>query len=213
MRLLLAALLLLTSPAQAQTAPPGDPNPVLPALYDVIDTASDDVLNIRTRPGTDGEIIGGLAHDATDVEVVRLSDDTKWGLVNRGEQAGWASMRYLSRSDSEDDLMERPLVCHGNEPFWDLTLTGAGNAVFTDYNLPDGPLALAARWTAREPFIDGGMEMASFTGGNTQLSLGLRRAYCDDGMADYEYGIRLLGVLTTQSGSQNYSGCCTLTLP
>lgn len=62
-----------------------------PALYDVSGVASDDVLNIRAEPSADAPIIGTLAHDATNVEIIR-DGENGWGLVNTDEgTAGYPS--------------------------------------------------------------------------------------------------------------------------
>ncbi len=209
--LVLALALCLVAPVAAQTVPT-DPDPVLPELYAVSGVAADDTLNIRTRPGTDGAIIGELAPDAANIEVVRLSDDGRWARINRGEQAGWVSLRFLRRQEQaiSDDLLDRPLACHGNEPFWDLGLDGIGQAAFSDFNVTDAPVTLRRNWFTREPFTAGGMEMAEFSDGNFRFNIGLRRVYCSDTMSDFDFGIKLIGILTTPTGPVHYSGCCTL---
>lgn len=68
-----------------------------PALYDVSGVASDDVLNIRAEPSADAPIIGTLAHDATNVEIIR-DGENGWGLVNTDEGTGWVSFAYLATS-------------------------------------------------------------------------------------------------------------------
>jgi hypothetical protein len=78
--------LLVAMPAAAQD---------LPALFRVTGVAANDVLNIRAEPSARAAIIGSFRPDAGGIEVVALSADGRWGLVNSGEQAGWSSMRYL----------------------------------------------------------------------------------------------------------------------
>lgn len=73
-----------------------------PALYHVIDVADDDVLNVRAQPDAQSAIIGTLLHDEADVEVMALSDDGKWGLINVGENAGWVAIRFLQHSGAPD---------------------------------------------------------------------------------------------------------------
>ena len=56
----LLALILSVVPVQAQN---------LPALYDVYDVRSDDVLNVRSGTGTGHAIVGELAWNQRGVEV------------------------------------------------------------------------------------------------------------------------------------------------
>jgi len=104
----------------------------LPALYDVRDVAADDVLNIRANASVGSHIIGALAPDQQAVEIIELSENKKWGLVNTSEQSGWASMRYLrpvgGRAWPSGQI---PLYCFGTEPFWSLQIKPvSGNARF-----------------------------------------------------------------------------------
>jgi len=72
-------LMLLALPATAQD---------LPVLYSVTGLAQGDTLNIRTQPDAGAPILGTLAPDAKDVEVIRLSENKRWGVVNSYDLAG-----------------------------------------------------------------------------------------------------------------------------
>ena len=144
MRLLLTILfVLLANMAPAQTHS-------LPALFDVRGVASDDVLNVRSGPGVENEIIGALKHDARGIEAVGANADGTWLLVNTFERAGWASARFLQRTGPDWDAgLPRPLGCFGTEPFWSLT-HGATGASWSDFDVSDQPLS-ARRSSAPKP--------------------------------------------------------------
>ena len=70
-------------------------------------------------------IVGTLTHDARNVEVVRPTDDQRWGLVNHGEGTAWASLRFLRRQPGHWAGAVPPLArCFGTEPFWSLRFEG-----------------------------------------------------------------------------------------
>lgn len=98
-----------------------------PALYDVTGVRADDALNIRERPDADSPIIGMLTPDSTGVEVVAEVDG--WGVVNIGERAGYANLRFLARSERPAwNQLATPLVCSGSEPFWRIEIDPANRA-------------------------------------------------------------------------------------
>lgn len=57
----------------------------LPDLFDVTGVNSNDVLNVRSAPDADAEVIGSLDHDARDIEIVAVEDG--WGRVNQENAA------------------------------------------------------------------------------------------------------------------------------
>ena len=201
-----AALLLAPVNVSAQ-----DDALVLPDTFAVKDVADDDVLNIRSLPGTDGEIIGSLGPAAESIEVIRLSEDGRWGLVNQAEQAGWVSMRFMENEQSEYALLDRQLSCSGTEPFWGFSFMPDGPAQFNDSNLSEEPIDLVTGWKAKQWYHRGGPEIAEFKSENRVLTASFTRGYCDDGMSDYEYGIVFVGHLTDGALGMSYSGCCSLT--
>jgi hypothetical protein len=150
MRRLLAALLLLATPAAAQDA--------LPILADVTGVAADDVLNVRAAPNAGAEIVGTLAPDMRGVEVAGLDPSGGWGLVNSGERAGWAAMRFLApRADVwRAGALPEGLTCFGTEPFWSLR-PGGGRLVLATPEGPERDMALSA---ALDIGIDGDPQRA-----------------------------------------------------
>jgi hypothetical protein len=100
-----------------------------PDAWQVTGVAADDMLNVRSGPGTDYRVIDTLAHNATGVRMItcvpllsqqqyfelteaqRASLPARWCLVERRDQQakGWVSAHYLqedvSGSQTESDQM------------------------------------------------------------------------------------------------------------
>lgn len=173
-----------------------------PALFDVSGVAADDVLNIRAQPSASSEIIGTLAPDARNVEVIRASGG--WGMVNAGERSGWVSMRFLEAQPGGDYALSRMMTCFGTEPFWNLDITQGELAHFS---LPGGgtshyTVGLLQRSSNRTD------RFALFGG---SLVAAIARASCSDGMSDRAYGLSVDLFPDTEGGKGFYSGCCSLT--
>lgn len=178
-----------------------------PALYDVRDVAVGDVLNIRAAQGAGSEILGSFPADRRGIEVVRLSEDGRWGRVNAGELPGWVSMRYLARAPGQEPPeFPMPAVCGGTEPFWDLDLDG-DRVVFEH----SGIARVAVRASFPRSF-DPWTGTRAFVGQTpTDILAGvMRREACSDGMSDMEFGIAIDLVWTGPEGPLHYTGCCTL---
>lgn len=189
-----------------------------PALHDVEGVAADDVLNIRSAPNASSAIIGSLEHDATNIEVIRPTDDLTWGLVNIGEATGWVSMAFLQRHPGQwDGAFPNIRQCFGTEPFWSLTFE------------PPRVVFSSSETEAREGLISGmhaslaRRDRFAFTGaffptdaGHRDLHMFVRTETCTDGMSDREYGIAIDMLLTrpTTEGDDSatglYSGCCSI---
>lgn len=181
-----------------------------PAIHDVIDVASDDVLNIREAPSASAPIIGVLAHDATEVEVLRPNDRETWALVNVGETTGWVSLRYLARRPGQ--WFGGPLAlrsCFGTEPYWSLDIS------------PDGALT----WSTPETAVTGtrgetwfsenhrGRQSFSarlYGDGPSEIMATLALDDCSDFMTNREFGISIDLLIGGLTGAQMYSGCCSL---
>jgi len=208
-RLLVFVLAFLSTPALAQE--------IYPALHDVAGVAADDVLNIRTEPSASAQIIGTFSPWETDIEVVALSPNGRWGRVNAGEQAGWASMRFLARQPGQtaDDwsnaLAPVTLRCSGTEPFWSLVLYPGGTFEYTDPFRRDGT-PMAGSYTRLQSTSStnkrGMFGMAS--GFPIWLSGAITTEICSDGMSDQDYGFAIDLALGDPTGGQLASGCCRL---
>lgn len=178
-----------------------------PALYRVTGVASDDVLNIREEPSAATPIIGHFRPGQRGVEVMELSENGRWGLVNSGERAGWSSMRYLARESTgswRDGQTE--LTCFGTEPFWSM------------------PIFLPTHRAEFHAMGDGGFELVTDTGalpstrfpptlaipfsGTREGMAVVRGARCSDGMSDMAFGLEVQ--VYWRGDTEALSGCCQL---
>ena len=198
---LFALLLLLAAPAAAQD---------LPALFDVTDVATDDVLNVRDRPEAGAGLVGTLAHDARDIEVVTTRG--AWGRVNVGERAGWVAMRFLDRQPGSWQDFDAPLDCFGTEPFWDATLSP-----FAASRL--GGLGMASR--TLDPRVDTGplgpggasRRIVMFSTPDGAMTALVETNACNDGMSDRNFGLSIALAADRLAGGGSGGtlyGCCTL---
>lgn len=184
---------------------------VFPALYDVNGVATNDVLNIRNSADLAAEITGSLPPDAKSVEVLGLSPDGKWALVNGPQVSGYVALRYLTSSIGSDwMIMDRPLSCHGTEPFWGLEIDPQARSA--QISQPDGPnmrLAVQTIWPGSAISNVAAMAASST---NTQATAMLSGAACSDGMSDTAYGITATLLMRDAKGENpvTYSGCCTI---
>lgn len=202
MRLVLALVVGLAGPAAATQ------EYVLPTLFDVVDVASDDVLNVRRRPSARSEIVGTLAPDATGVEVVAHDASGRWGRVVADEGTGWVAMRYLAyRTDvwNEGELPQT-LRCLGTEPFWSLVPQG-GTLV---WSTPEEERrfeieAVLTTGTFRSP-----RRAVAAAADTERVVLAVVPAECSDGMSDRVYGLDATVVFTGGASPRMHAGCCTL---
>ncbi|CAN5800516.1 hypothetical protein BH23PSE1_BH23PSE1_03970 [soil metagenome] len=200
---LAAILVCLAGPA------PATQEYILPTLFDVIDVAADDVLNIRAEPSARAEIFGALAPDAERIEVVAHDASGRWGQVNTGERAGWVAMRYLAyRTDVwEPGRLPAGLRCLGTEPFWSLSL-GNGQATFAAPAEPETTARIAAvldTGVFRDP-----RRAVLAEGDGFRMTAALTTEACSDGMSDLAYGLTTMVVVEDAAGPALLAGCCRI---
>lgn len=194
---LLLCLLAFSSPASATVD-------AFPALYDVFGVEPGDVLNIRAEPSPGGEIVGTLAHDAVNIEVVRTNDEFTWAYIINGESMGWVSLSYVVPQPGQwDGLFPQFSRCFGTEPFWSL-VQEEGTATFSGIDLPTVTATIQDK---NSPMSHRGRH--SFRMGD--MTAVLSNQYCDDGMSDREFGWEIN--LIAPGPEQHYYGCCTLQPP
>ncbi len=195
----LSIALVLAGHAQAQQ---------LPAFYDVSGVAANDVLNIRSKPLATAPILATLQPRARNIEVVGLSENGKWGLINAGETAGYVAMRFLKPQDMPDwAMMGGKLRCGGTEPFWDATFDPSRHEfAFTPMGETTQilPLAQITRSAGRNDVVG-----LAFQGDGPGYAV-IRGAACSDGMSDRAFGINIDLFLRHMAGPMGYSGCCSL---
>lgn len=177
----------------------------LPALHRVTGVAADDVLNVRAGPSAQTEIVGTLAPDATGIGVVRTEGG--WGLVNAGERAGWASLRFLEAEPGGTLAEAGALSCFGTEPFWSLKIAPGAEAVLTSPENMDGAAyevsELRRMPAALEKYLVDG------SGPEGAVAAIIQRAACNDGMSDRAFGLDV-SVVLSGGDRRVLSGCCTL---
>jgi uncharacterized membrane protein len=181
---------------------------LFPALYQVGDVASDDVLNVRDGPAATFAIIGALRPGQQDIEVVKTTPDARWGLVNIGERSGWISMRYMGRyPDQGGNDLPRPLACYGTEPFWSLEFSLRGN----DFREAGGlPLIIPSDWEGTPEGMLATAYGVTMHRDTAAINAVISRNMCNDGMSDRDFGFAIHAILSGSLGNRLLSGCCSL---
>jgi hypothetical protein len=90
---------------------PGEPIDIYPYegdLLGVAGVAADDTLNVRTVPGTGGEVAFELGPLATDVEATghnrSIEGGGVWAEVTHAEGRGWANVAFLAHLGATQDV-------------------------------------------------------------------------------------------------------------
>jgi len=183
--------------------------PYIPGLFDVQKVASDDVLNVRKTPGGTSEIVGTLDYDTQSVEVVTLSEDGKWGMVNSNDYStGWVQLQFMSQTapDPVATDFERDLWCFGDEPYWTLISIAKGDVFLLDggnklqLKRSFAPLLAEDRKFGRQVMV-AGMEGIEITGFLTPKQ-------CRPNEGVFGFGFDMLVVKGQERRS--VSGCCSL---
>jgi len=176
-----------------------------PARYSVAGVAANDSLNIRADPRASAQIIGTYPPYAVNIEVLRLSEDSKWAKVGLGERNGWVAARYLQRdADTEPYRIPRPLSCSGTEPFWTLNLSLRGTD-FAEIGYDLSILTEVSEAVSDDAFLGVYEEGPTLT--HTLL---VQRQICGDGMSDRAFGFSARVFTQAPDGNRFYSGCCTM---
>ena len=201
-----------------------------PALFDVQNVASGDVLNIREAPNVSSRIIGSLKANATDIEVIHPNEGETWGLVNSEERAGWVSLAFLSRTlddwtapptdavlpGIEDFAITR---CFGTEPFWSLEKQRGDERVSFSILGHDPLLGTLVTRTesrnVRNRLTAGALLERQLGASQVKMLATFRGQTCSDGMSDRTYGIDVDIYFTdpeTDGGRTPHmlSGCCSI---
>ena len=201
--LLVVLVLHAASPASAT------PEYTLPTLFDVTGVADDDALNIRAAPNANAAIIGALAPNARNVEVVATDATGQWARVNSGESSGWAALRFLGYQSEvwTENTLPPSLHCLGNEPFWSLRPSG-NRLIFATPETPETVLRIDHVLTTGQ-FRDPRRAIAA-QGQSQTLTAVMVPMACSDGMSDRVYGLDITMVLTGSDGPQMLTGCCSL---
>lgn len=196
------AFLLLIWPLMANAD--NDP-PALPALFEVIDVARDDTLNVRQDPNGAAPIVTTLPYDASDLEIVQLSLEGNWAYLSQGDQSGWVSVRFLQRQPMEQDATGLPptLTCFGTEPFWSMQFTGQGLALSTPQGDTVHPLTTTSPSAENVNLSAMGFRF-EWMMDSQRVRSHILPGLCNDGMSDTRYGLHYVDNL------MGNTGCCSL---
>jgi len=183
----------------------------LPGLFDVVNVAPSDQLNIRSQPDARSAKLGAYAHDRKGIEVIRLSDDGKWGEVIWNGRNGWISMRFV-RPAPDGGLGTIPprLSCSGAEPFWALDLS-PWSARFEP--MDGGATSYDVTWSAKSANNAHGSYAFWLDSGRDRKIAVLTRQLCSDGMSDITYGwtVYLTDPFATRNEEKALlTGCCQI---
>jgi uncharacterized membrane protein len=181
---------------------------ILPTLFDVTGVSPASHLNVRSGPGTGNAVIGSLAPDATGIEVVAHSADGRWGQINLGEGAGWASLTYLAyRTDVwEEGALPAGMRCFGNEPFWSLAPSGDQLV----YSTPEGERAFALDAVLSTGIPRHPRRAVSGSDSGGRIVATVVPAACSDGMSDRAFGLDATVVLDEDGAPRMLTGCCSI---
>ena len=181
----------------------------LPTLFDVSGVAVGDVLNVRTAPDASSAVIGSLAPDARNIEVVGLDRSGRWAQINTRERSGWVALRYLAYQVGVWDHGRLPesLRCFGTEPFWSLAARDSRLVL----SLPDAPdLSLPLRSVLDTGVFRDPRRAILADEGAERLMLVATPKACSDGMSDRAYGLEATVVREGEGGTQMLAGCCSI---
>lgn len=203
MGLLLALLLATAWPAAATQ------EYVLPTLFDVTGVAANDVLNIRSAPGTSSAVIGTLSADARDIEVVGYDATGRWARVNTGALSGWTALRHLAYQVDvwNPGTLPPTLHCLGTEPFWSFSPRG-DDILFAVPDAPEAVMRIKAVLTTglfRDP-----RRSLTAEGGSQRMTAVIVPLSCSDGMSDRVYGLDVTVILQGGGAPEMLTGCCSI---
>lgn len=170
-----------------------------PSLFNVSGVSANDVLNVRAAPNGQAAIVGTLAANARNIEVV--ADQNGWGRINVGEQSGWVSMRYLTGTMRLTGSPAPITTCYGTEPFWGINMT-MGAVIF------DQPGAADETFQVTQTVDASTLTRSGLAGDG--FSAIIRTEMCNDGMSDRTFGLSIDALKRTPDGWMQYSGCCSI---
>jgi uncharacterized membrane protein len=173
-----------------------------PALHSVVGVAADDLLNVREAPSTSSPVIAALRHTASGVEIIKTTEDGKWGLINVAERTGWTAMQHLAKTvDAAQNTQ-----CFGTEPFWNASFGALASFERAGKPAQDYPTLVTTNSANRTDRF-----AAVAQGPSGQLVATTTVKECSDGMSDRLYGLSVELLVQSTGGWAQYSGCCSLT--
>lgn len=175
-----------------------------PALYNVTGIADDNELKVRTRPTEEGTVIGSMAHDATNVEVIE--EEKGWGRVNHDGLSGWVPLAPMRRKAGTQMPEGEHFKCFGTEPVWSAAVTQGDQLLLTRPDDNDKVFNvghLATTVTREHPHALLGSKLGE------NVTLVMTHEICTDGISHYRFGFSAKMVVGGYE-TQVYTGCCSL---
>lgn len=186
-------------------------------VYAVNKVAPDDGLNMRTQPGTGGNVVAVLPANAKGL--VALGQEVKtgnsvWVKVAWAGQQGWVNKYYL-REDVDivnyNPAKPKPAVkpevvmqCGGTEPFWSMSVSEHEMKV----NIMDGAQFTVPVNMRQQSANSTTIAVVAGARGSASTTAFLEKVEnCSDGMSDKNYPYTITAVL---NGQRVMSGCCSL---
>jgi hypothetical protein len=147
-----------TAAAPTATAIPPTNEPAAIGNYRVVFVTADDVLNVRSGPGPDFDVVGELPPEAEGVEVQRgsetFTEGSTWVMVNYGAVEGWVNSRFLT------EMVETAAFCDDSDAL--ALIEDLGTAIASEDGLllgslvhPERGLRLRHDWWNPEVFVEG----------------------------------------------------------
>jgi hypothetical protein len=89
-----------------------EPKRVIQPMFKVVNVRSNDVLNIRSGPSADFDIIGELPPDSGGIAITSACR-SRWCPVQHGSTSGWVNSAYLSPEEASSPLaLQDPPEAH-----------------------------------------------------------------------------------------------------
>ncbi len=110
-----------TSEASTSTTLPGEPFDIVPpngTSIAVIGVVFDDVLNVRSGPGTNFAVVASLAPTATMLSTgeARLLPGSIWYEISTGNTTGWVNSSFTGMLGEVDDVTSEIVAALGETP-------------------------------------------------------------------------------------------------
>jgi hypothetical protein len=127
----------VAAPATPAEAPPPRPKRAARPLFKVVNVRSDDVLNVRSGPSADFDVVGGLPPGSRGIAITNACR-SKWCPVEHLSATGWVNSAFLAPEEpstlSLRDVPEAPRTC----------LTAAARALLARIEQRFGPVKVVS---------------------------------------------------------------------
>ncbi len=165
------------SPAPTATLPATEPvESLLPASESntVVFVSADDVLNVRTEPGVENEIVGTIAPGTSTVQITGVSidvDGSPWVPVQIDTTQGWVNSRFLTETVSSEEFCTNSAVETLLRRF-EQSVENRNNQLLSQLVHPERGLRVRLDWWNPEVQISGA-ELESLFGNPTSHNWGM----------------------------------------